>query len=53
MQVLQSRYHSRVYRPRLLILGKEGMGQSELAAALLQNLEELPVHPIDYASLSR
>ncbi|CAN8073518.1 unnamed protein product [Agarophyton chilense] len=38
-------------RPRLLICGQQGLGQSELGPALLHHCEGCPVHAIDYPSL--
>jgi len=40
-----------VQRPRLLICGAEGAGQSHLAPALLHALEGLPIHAIGLPSL--
>jgi hypothetical protein len=51
IQILQARYNSTVFRPRLLLLSKPAMGQGEVAAAVLHEIEELPVHCIDNASL--
>ena len=42
---------SLVQRPRLLICGQEGAGQSHFAPALLHALEGLPVHAIGLPSL--
>ncbi|KAL1960787.1 hypothetical protein VTO42DRAFT_6617 [Malbranchea cinnamomea] len=42
---------SRVFRPRLLIRGKSGMGQQYLAAALLNHFEGLHVQPFDLPTL--
>lgn len=40
------------YRPRLLLAGRIGQGQSvHLAPALMQQLEQLPVYVLDLASL--
>jgi SpoVK/Ycf46/Vps4 family AAA+-type ATPase len=39
------------YRPRLLIHGKPGLGQSYLASALLYKLEEFPISALDIATL--
>ncbi|PXF45293.1 ATPase family AAA domain-containing protein 2 [Gracilariopsis chorda] len=44
-----TRYH--ILRPRLLICGQQGLGQSELGPALLHHCEGCPVHAIDYPSL--
>lgn len=44
-----ARYH--ILRPRLLICGQQGLGQSELGPALLHYCEGCPVHAIDYPSL--
>eukprot|EP01126_Amoeba_proteus_P064557 TRINITY_DN9059_c0_g4_i2.p1 TRINITY_DN9059_c0_g4~~TRINITY_DN9059_c0_g4_i2.p1 ORF type:complete len:772 (+),score=175.82 TRINITY_DN9059_c0_g4_i2:144-2459(+) len=51
-QMMQSHCSPRYYRPRLLIMGPEGMGQVELGSALLYHLEEFPFFPLDHASLS-
>ena len=40
-----------VQRPRLLICGEEGSGQSHLGPALLYALEGLPVHALGLPSL--
>jgi SpoVK/Ycf46/Vps4 family AAA+-type ATPase len=40
-----------VFRPRILLYGKSGMGQSEIGGALLYLLEEFPVSAIDIATL--
>lgn len=41
-----------VHRPRLLLAGRDGQGQSTyLAPAVLHYLEQLPVHAIDLPSL--
>ena len=42
---------SRVFRPRLLIRGPEGMGQQYLAAALLNHFEGLHVQSFDLPTL--
>ena len=42
---------SRVFRPRLLIQGKPGLGQGYLAAALLSHLEGVHVQSLDLATL--
>lgn len=42
---------SAVYRPRLLLSGAKGMGQSQLGAALLHHLEEFPVFALDTQAL--
>ncbi|KAL5604514.1 hypothetical protein BROUX41_002469 [Berkeleyomyces rouxiae] len=42
---------SRVFRPRLLIHGESGMGQTYLAQALLHYLEGVHVQTFDFASL--
>lgn len=42
---------SRVFRPRLLIQGKPGLGQGYLAAALLSHFEGLHVQSLDLATL--
>ena len=43
--------HQQVQRPRLLICGQEGAGQSHLGPALLYALEGLPVHALGLPSL--
>ena len=43
--------HQQVQRPRLLICGEEGAGQSYLGPALLYALEGLPVHALGLPSL--
>jgi SpoVK/Ycf46/Vps4 family AAA+-type ATPase len=40
-----------VLRPRLLVCGRGGLGQTQLGPALLQFLEGCPVHAIDLPSL--
>ena len=42
---------SRIFRPRLLISGLAGMGQSYLAAAILHHLEGVHVQTLDLATL--
>lgn len=42
---------SRVFRPRLLIYGKYGMGQQYVAAALLNHFEGLHVQNLDLSTL--
>ena len=42
---------SRVFRPRLLVRGKEGMGQQYLAGALLHHFEGFHVQAFDLATL--
>jgi SpoVK/Ycf46/Vps4 family AAA+-type ATPase len=42
---------SRVFRPRLLIQGKPGLGQGYLAAALLSHFEGVHVQSLDLATL--
>ncbi|KAK5135078.1 hypothetical protein LTR08_005603 [Meristemomyces frigidus] len=44
---------ARVYRPRLLIRGKTGMGQQYLGAALLSKFEGLHVQSFDMATLMK
>ncbi len=44
---------SRVFRPRLLIRGNQGMGQQYLGAALLSKLEGLHVQNFDMATLMK
>jgi hypothetical protein len=47
---LKSRLSS-VYRPRLLIHGREGMGQALIASAILYKLEQFPISPLDMPTL--
>ena len=42
---------SRIFRPRLLVRGREGMGQQYLAGALLHHFEGLHVQAFDLATL--
>ncbi|KAF2093765.1 AAA-domain-containing protein [Rhizodiscina lignyota] len=42
---------NRIYRPRLLIHGTQGMGQQHLGAALLSKLESLHVQSFDLSTL--
>jgi SpoVK/Ycf46/Vps4 family AAA+-type ATPase len=42
---------SRIFRPRLLIAGKPGMGQTYLASAILNHLEGVHVQNFDIATL--
>ena len=46
-------YHpsSITFRPKLMIVGKKGMGQSELGSATLLLLESFPTFSLDYPSL--
>ena len=40
------------HRPRLLLSGQEGQGQStHIGPAILHNLERLPVHTLDLPAL--
>jgi SpoVK/Ycf46/Vps4 family AAA+-type ATPase len=48
---LQEFEASRVYRPRLIIHGDEGLGQSYLASAVLHHLEGFHVQSMDLATL--
>ncbi|KAK4057556.1 TAT-binding protein-like protein 7, AAA ATPase [Microbotryomycetes sp. JL221] len=41
----------RVFRPRLLICGESGMGQSYVGSAVLHHLEGFHVQPLDLATL--
>jgi SpoVK/Ycf46/Vps4 family AAA+-type ATPase len=51
---MQRRFESsRVFRPRLLIRGIQGMGQQYLGAALLSKLEGLHVQNFDMATLMK
>ncbi|PPJ53882.1 hypothetical protein CBER1_04648 [Cercospora berteroae] len=53
-EVLQQEFESsRVFRPRLLIKGKAGMGQQYLGAALLSKFEGLHVQSFDLATLMK
>jgi len=49
--MLQSFAQLRVYRPRLILHGKKGMGQSYTGSALLHHLEGYHVQSLDVASL--
>lgn len=50
-QIMQEFDRSRVFRPRLLLRGKEGMGQQYLSAALLNHFEGLHVQAFDLPTL--
>ncbi|KAK3695901.1 TAT-binding protein-like protein 7, AAA ATPase, partial [Vermiconidia calcicola] len=51
---MQRQFESaRVFRPRLLIRGEQGMGQQYLGAALLSKLEGLHVQNFDMATLMK
>lgn len=51
-EILQQEFEkARVFRPRLLIRGREGMGQGHLGAALLNYFEGLHVQTFDLAKL--
>lgn len=51
---MQRQFESaRVFRPRLLIRGRQGMGQQYLGAALLSKLEGLHVSNFDMATLMK
>ena len=53
-ETLQRHFESsRIFRPRLLIRGIQGMGQQYLGAALLSKLEGLHVQSFDLATLMR
>ncbi|KAI5369612.1 Putative ATPase family AAA domain-containing protein ATAD2 [Septoria linicola] len=53
-EVLQQEFESsRVFRPRLLIKGRPGMGQQYLGAALLSKFEGLHVQSFDLATLMK
>ena len=41
----------RVFRPRMLIAGREGSGQNFIGAAILQHLEGFHVQSLDLATL--
>ncbi|KAI0078819.1 AAA-domain-containing protein [Panus rudis PR-1116 ss-1] len=49
--MLQSMETLRVYRPRVVVYGPEGMGQRYIAAAALHHLEGYHVQSLDLASL--
>ncbi|KAK0563019.1 TAT-binding protein-like protein 7, AAA ATPase, partial [Tilletia horrida] len=49
--LLQSFEALRVFKPRVLIYGDEGMGQSVVGAAILHHLEGYHVQPLDIATL--
>lgn len=49
--LLVSMPHQQIQRPRLLVCGQEGAGQSHLGPALLYALEGLPVHALGLPSL--
>ncbi|KAK0540719.1 TAT-binding protein-like protein 7, AAA ATPase [Tilletia horrida] len=49
--LLQSFETLRVFKPRVLIHGEEGMGQSIVGAAILHHLEGYHVQPLDIATL--
>lgn len=49
--LLQSFEAQRVYRPRMLVHGDVGMGQSAVGAALLQHLEGYHVQSLDIGTL--
>ena len=42
---------SRIFRPRLLIHGRSGLGQQYLAAAVLNHMENVHVQSFDLAAL--
>jgi ATPase family AAA domain-containing protein 2 len=50
-KMLQAFETTRVFRPRLLVLGMPGMGQQYLAAALLNHFEGLHVQSFDLPTL--
>jgi len=53
-ETLQRQFEAaRVFRPRLLITGPQGMGQQYLGAALLSKLEGLHVQNFDMATLMK
>ncbi|KAL9936634.1 hypothetical protein V8E36_004702 [Tilletia maclaganii] len=49
--LLQSFETLRVFKPRVLIHGEEGMGQGVIGAAILHHLEGYHVQPLDIATL--
>jgi len=48
---MQTFENLRIFRPRLLIAGRSGMGQNFLGAAILQHLEGFHVQSLDLATL--
>jgi hypothetical protein len=50
-RVMQTFENLRVFRPRLLIAGRAGMGQNFLGASILQHLEGFHVQSLDLATL--
>lgn len=50
-QIMQEFDKSRIFRPRLLLRGPQGMGQQYLAAALLHRFEGLHVQAFDLPTL--
>lgn len=51
-EILQQEFEkARVFRPRLLIKGQEGMGQSYLGSALLHNFEGVHVQNLDLSTM--
>ncbi|KAI1376830.1 AAA-domain-containing protein [Hypoxylon crocopeplum] len=51
-EALQQEFHRfRVYRPRLLICGAQGMGQVYISAAILHHLEGVHVQNFDIANI--
>ena len=45
------RNRPQVFKPRLLLAGEKGQGQSYIAPAVIHKLENLPVHVLDVPSL--
>ncbi|KPV78316.1 uncharacterized protein RHOBADRAFT_32969, partial [Rhodotorula graminis WP1] len=50
-KLMQAFEQLRVFRPRLVICGESGMGQSYIGAAVLQHLEGFHVQTLDLATL--
>lgn len=50
-RVMQTFENLRVFRPRLLVAGRSGMGQNFLGSAILQHLEGFHVQSLDLATL--
>lgn len=50
-RTMQTFENLRVFRPRLLIAGRSGMGQNFLGSAILQHLEGFHVQSLDLATL--
>lgn len=50
-RTMQTFENLRVFRPRLLVAGKQGMGQNFLGSAILHHLEGFHVQSLDLATL--